>query len=537
MAEEYGKKIGMLLLENGLINKEELDNAVKIHNETGKKLGKVLLEKGCLDEAGLYSMLEKQFGIHFIKKIETEPKSDYFIMIPYDYCKNKLIAPVGADTKNIKILISEPTNTSVSNEISFMTGKTVETGYATESAIRSYLKKYKTSQAGQLNISQQDNIENKDFLSGEDSTAVKFVDKTIRKAIEENASDIHFEVYKNKAVLRFRIDGKLHTISGPDIKMYPAVISRIKILSELDISEKRLPQDGKTAFFFENRNIDIRVSIIPAIYGENAVLRILDKEKSVLTLEAIGLSQDNIEFIKKEVRKPQGLFLVTGPTGSGKTTTLYAILQYIKQFDNKILTIEDPVEYQMDGISQVQVHSEIGLTFSSGLRSFLRHDPDIIMVGEIRDKETAEIAIRAALTGHLVLSTIHTNNSAGTITRFIDMDIPAYLLTATIHVIAAQRLVRKICPHCRTEIDSGYIGKGCINCGKTGYSGRTALFEIMKMSKGIKKAVSEGLSSYEIEEIAKKEGMLTLKESGMSLVKDGTTSLEEIEKVLSFGEE
>ena len=562
MPNVFKKTLGEILVENGIIEPKALSDAMVSQLKTGKKLGKILREKGLIDETTLYSFLQTQLGIHFAENIDVEPKTEYFAHLPLRYCKNKVIAPVEVTPKTIKVYVSEPTNTGMLNEISFLSGRVVEVEYATEGAIIDYLEKASASGSGKVvakggaySEPERTHEEKKEELSEDDSPVVRFVEETIRSAIERKASDAHFEVYEKIALLRFRVDGVLLKGDDIELRMYPAVISRIKIMADLDISEKRLPQDGRIMIRHDDRQIDIRVSIIPTVYGECAVLRILDKGKSMRSLEDIGFPKEMVIEIKKEARKPFGMVLVTGPTGSGKTTTLYAVLQYVIQFENKILTIEDPVEYQIGGISQVQVHSEIGLTFAAGLRAFLRHDPDIIMVGEIRDKETADIAVRAALTGHLVLTTVHTNDAASSLTRFIDMGIPAYLLTSTVNLIIAQRLVRTICPHCKTEKvltaedikiyglgvffkpgQKVYYGKGCKSCNKTGYLGRQPVFEILKLNDTIKAAVLRNASSFEIREIAGKEGMMTLRDSGITLIKNGITTLEEMEKIVSLGD-
>lgn len=553
----FNKTLGELLVENGIVDKSVIDTAILLQAKSGKKLGRILQEQGHLDETVLYDFLQRQLGIRFQTLIEGEPDKSILDILPLRYCRTKGIAPVQADSKSIKVFMSEPTNTAMINEISFMTGRVVEVDYATESAIQDYLARFTGATAQPTDPKAKKAPEKKaePQVNENDSPVVRYVEETINTAISRKVSDIHFEKYEKSCVLRYRIDGVLQKIEEMDNAMYPAIISRIKILSELDISEKRMPQDGRIMIFYEDRKVDIRVSIVPTVHGENAVLRILDKGKTALGLEDVGLDTHHQNEIKKESRKPYGMILVTGPTGSGKTTTLYAVLQYLLQFEKKILTVEDPVEYQIDGISQTQVHAEIGLTFAAGLRSFLRHDPDIIMVGEIRDRETADIAVRAALTGHLVLSTVHTNDAASSLTRFVDMGIPPYLLTSTVNIIVAQRLVRKICPKCKTEKkltkeditlmeindsfkagETVYYGKGCKSCQKTGYQGRTPIFEIMKLSDPIKKGLLRGESSFELKDLAQKEGMLTLRDSGISLVKKGITTLEEIEKIVALGD-
>ncbi|OHD57165.1 MAG: hypothetical protein A2Y33_09590 [Spirochaetes bacterium GWF1_51_8] len=562
MPNVFKKTLGEILLENGIIERKALNEAMMQQIKTGKKLGKILREKGLIDESTLYSFLQGQLGIHFTENIEIDPKPEFFAHLPLRYCKNKVIAPVEVTPKTIKVFVSEPSNTGMLNEISFLSGRVVEVEYATEGAISEYLERAGAAGSGKLTMKGADFMETeiereekKEELSEDDSPVVRFVDETIRAAIERKASDIHFEVYEKIALLRFRVDGVLLKGEEIDMRMYPAIISRLKIMAELDISEKRLPQDGRIMIRHDERQIDIRVSVIPTVFGEGIVLRILDKGKSMRTLDDIGFNKTMIADIKRESRKPYGMVLVTGPTGSGKTTTLYAVLQYVLQFENKILTVEDPVEYQIAGISQVQVHSEIGLTFAAGLRAFLRHDPDIIMVGEIRDRETADIAVRAALTGHLVLTTVHTNDAAASLTRFVDMGIPPYLLTSTVNLIIAQRLVRTICPHCKEEkkltaqdikalglgdeFKSGQkvsYGKGCKSCNKTGYQGRMPIFEVLKLTDTLKAAVLKGESSFEIKNLARKEGMLMLRDSGIELVKSGMTTIEEIEKIVALGE-
>ena len=539
------KMLGLLLVEHNIINQKDLEEAILLQNKTGKKLGRILIEKGLIDEETLFKHLGNQLGVIFRTCINENPEEKDFSVLPFDYCKKKIIAPKEIDSQNIKVYISEPADANLSNELAFLTGKNIRLEFATESAIIDYLSRYSTNKVNKAGKRSGENI----------SPVVLHLDGIIEKALDKGASDIHFEVYKDKCILKYRLDGVLTKIEELDYVGYPALISRIKILSQLDISEKRLPQDGKFLFNFKNRSVDIRVSIIPVIYGENAVLRLLDREKSILTLEQLGMSSADVEVIKKEARRPYGMILFTGPTGSGKTTSLYAILEYIRQFGSKIITIEDPVEYQIDGISQVQAHPEIGLDFARGLRSFLRHDPDVIMVGEIRDKETAEVAIRSALTGHLVLSTMHTNNTASAVARFLEMGIAPYLISSSLNLVVAQRLVRRICADCKVEErikkerlsgladrkfsvgDIVYKGKGCKKCYNTGYKGRVALFEVLSVSRAIREAIINMADAGEIERLALKEGLRTLSKSAVNLVKEGVTSLEEIERMIDAGED
>lgn len=366
MAEHFNPLLGALLLEENVIDGKMLDEALLNQIDTGKKLGRILIDKGYIDEETLYKFLGKQIGIEFKTKIESGPIPGYFELIPYDYCLKNRIAPYILTTKTIGIYISDPSNRTIINELSFMTGRTIEADYATESAVMDYLRKYSRANARNAGKTTENEHPEADYLSEKNSPVVKYIDNTITEAIAQNASDIHFEIFENKALLKYRIDGRLHKADEPDKDLYTGLISRIKIMSDLDISERRLPQDGKAVFRYENRQVDIRISVIPTIYGENAVLRLLDKEKSILSIDDLGLSEIMSRDLKKEAERPNGMVLITGPTGSGKTTTLYAILQYIKQSGQKIITIEDPVEYRIDGVSQVQAHPDIGLTFAAG---------------------------------------------------------------------------------------------------------------------------------------------------------------------------
>ncbi len=377
------------------------------------------------------------------------------------------------------------------------------------------------------------------------------VDELIHNAVNSNASDIHLESLPKALIIRFRIDGILYEKNKPKKDMHAALISRLKIMADMDISERRLPQDGRIKYVLKNKKeVDLRVSIIPSINGENAVMRILDKGGKAIGLDYSGLLDFEKQIILRHIYKPNGMILMTGPTGSGKTTTLYGILQQIHTPEKKILTVEDPVEYQFDGITQVQAHSDIGLTFAAGLRSFLRQDPDVIMVGEIRDQETAEIAVRAALTGHLVLSTVHTNDAPSAVTRLVDMGIENYLVSSTIVLVVSQRLVRSLCPHCKTKQtltkamiekmqtshifkhgDVIYEPKGCAKCNDTGYLGRQGIFEILEMDENIQHLLNEGKTGLEIKQYAVEYGMRTLIDSGLQRVKAGLTSLEEVYRV------
>ncbi|MCS7299735.1 MAG: ATPase, T2SS/T4P/T4SS family [Spirochaetia bacterium] len=551
--------LGDVLVEMGIITKEELSSYLQKQKITNKKLGQILLEEGKIEENQLYELLSKQFNIKFetTLPLPTVEKSQILLsLVPIEFCKRKLVAPLDVRDDFIVVAIDNPSDFDLISEIRFITGRHVETRFSTATAIKNYLNDLQNLVSGRL-VERRDVLESivmgsqtktdREESKKDESKVVGLVNKIIAEGIERKSSDIHLEVYENRVVLRYRIDGRLYNFEGPQLNLYPAVVSRIKIMSNLDISERRLPQDGAIKFLYNGRDIDIRVSIIPGIYGENVVMRILQKDTNIISdLSAIGMDSREVEIYKKALSRPNGMILVTGPTGSGKTTTLYAGINYLKEFNKKIITAEDPVEYQIDGIEQIQVNPEIGFTFASALRSFLRHDPDVIMVGEIRDTETAEIAIRSALTGHLVLSTLHTNDAPSSITRLIDMGIPPYLVASTLNLVIAQRLVRKLCDNCKSfkdissvdlseEIRKYFKGndkipvhQGCVKCGKTGFSGRIPIFEMLVLNEEIKSAILKNMSSFELRRIAIETGMKTLLDAGMEKVRKGITTIEEV---------
>ncbi len=549
--------LGDILIEMGILTKEELTSYLQKQKLLNKRLGELLIEDGKISEEELYSILSNEFNVNFESEIQLPPPEKVSILLsilPIEFCKKKNVAPIDYENDFTVVVVDNPSDFDVINEIRFITGKHVETRFAKTSAIKRYLADLQNAISSGFSM---EKVEAKKQISyekreskkqeREESKVIMLVNKIISEGIERKASDIHLEIYENKTVLRYRIDGKLYKFDGPPLDLYPSVVSRVKIMSNLDISERRLPQDGAIKFLHMGKDVDIRVSIIPGIYGENIVMRILSKDISMISsLSSIGMNEQEVKVYREALSKPNGIILVTGPTGSGKTTTLYAGIMYIKQFEKKIITAEDPVEYQIDGVEQIQINSEIGFTFANALRAFLRHDPDVIMVGEIRDTETAEIAIRAALTGHLVLSTLHTNDAPSSITRLIDMGIPPYLVASTLNVVIAQRLVRKLCPHCKVEkkIDTSkldvkirnyfkdgekiFIPKGCQKCNGTGFSGRIPVFEILEINENLREGIIKNLPSFELKQISIKSGMKTLLDSGMEKVKNGITTIEEI---------
>lgn len=548
MAGLYYKNLGDILVKKKFISRAQLVAALETQRQTGERLGKILLENDLIDEDELYSVLEDQLKITIARTIQEKPDHQVFQLISPERCREMLIAPIRSNDNSIRIYFSDPSNLEQTGQIQFQTGKEVDVLYATEKAILDFLKKYSPSLKTDITVTKSD--DGKKSTADRKSPAVRYTDNLIQTAIRRKASDIHLEIYPGYATARYRIDGILTRAEDPDPNIYQEIIARIKYLANLDLSQKRLPQDGNIPFDYDGRSVDMRVSVIPSIHGENAVLRILDQDKTLLSLEKAGFNEKEIKIIHQEIRRPQGMILFTGPTGSGKTTSLYSILRTLKPEGRKIITIEDPVEYQIDDILQVQVLPEIGLTFASGLRSFLRHDPDIILVGEIRDHDTAEIAIRAAMTGRLVFSTLHTNSSTGAVQRLIEMGVPPYLISSTVKLIGAQRLVRKLCNHCRQikhitnkEISANHLkgfiregadifsAKGCKACEGTGYSGRTAIFELFRMNAALQDAVNRNATEQELTKIAENSGFDTLFKSGIEKVKAGITTLDEVLRI------
>ena len=564
MAREKYLRLGELLIKEGLINPAQLEKAISFQRKEGGRLGEVLVKTGMVKEEQLVVVLGKQLGIPYFS-LGTgmlKPAVDQGLedLIPHDFAMKNLILLLSRTLKSLTVAMVDPLDIILIDNIKKLTGCDINPVVATKSDITKAIDEFYgksamldaavkdsydlssvdiTMEAAEL--SDQELSLDKLIARAEEAPVVKLVDLIIRQAIDERASDIHIEPFKDKISLRYRIDGKLYEIPPPARHLHLPIISRIKILSKLDIAEKRLPQDGAFLVKLEERAVDLRVSTIPTIHGEKVVLRILDRRAVVLDLNVLGFEPKQLEQIRRAVKSPYGLVLLTGPTGSGKTTTLYAILSEIKSAEKNIITIEDPVEYKLEGINQVQVKPEIGLTFASALRSFLRQDPDIMLVGETRDLETAQICIRSALTGHLVLSTLHTNDAPQAVSRLIDLGIEPYLLAPSLLLIVAQRLIRKLCPDCKEayeptaeqlkkvkiKTDLIYKPKGCPSCGQIGYKGRLCICEVLVANEEIKDLINQGASFQKIREAAKLAGMQTLYESAIRKVETGMTSLEE----------
>ena len=561
MAVANKQKLGEMLIAEGLITQKQLDEALTQQKRTGKRLGDTMISLGHVSEEAIAAALGRQLGIPYITLSHYEIDPHIIKTIPEDIVRKYKIIPVDKTGNTLTVALSDPANIFILDELKILTNceiiplisfesdilRAIDQYYRKENAIEQVLKDIQDAEMEVLMDEQEvDLAKIKDMA--EEAPVIKLVNLILSQAIKDRASDIHIEPYEDVLRVRYRIDGVLHEMAPPPKRLHPALISRIKILSELDIAERRLPQDGRFKVRIEDRAIDLRVSVIPTIFGEKIVMRILDRSSLVLDLTKLGLEPEDMKIFDEMIRKPYGMVLVSGPTGSGKTTTLYSALHTINSPDQNIMTVEDPVEYQIKGINQVQAKPEIGLTFAAGLRSFLRQDPDVILVGEIRDLETAEIAIKAAMTGHLVFSTIHTNDAPSTITRLTDMGIEPFLVTASLLMIVAQRLARRICPRCKeaytptkeivkalglhanqqTEDLQFYHGVGCDFCNKTGYRGRVSLYEILVVDDAIREAVVDGASVVTLRRLAKERGMRTLRESGILKVLDGVTTVEEI---------
>jgi len=528
-------------------------------------------QPGTEEEVDEARALARRYRCEFVDLRETRIDHDLFTSIPVDLMFRYNFVPLRAENGTLEIALADPRNLNLIDELSILLQKRLRVKVATLSQISDLLKKTEQSQRVLEEVtegftldvvaeedSQDETLSIEKLTAGDTDIApvIKLVDTTIFNALERRASDIHIETRDQEVAIKYRIDGVLHYAMPPIAKdWHSTIISRIKVMSELDIAERRIPQDGRFRVRYKGRLIDFRVSIMPTIYGEDAVLRVLDKESmsekfKSLNLDVVGFSEDDLAKFRRYIKEPYGMVLVTGPTGSGKTTTLYAALSEIQNDEDKIITIEDPVEYQIKGITQIPVNEKKGLTFARGLRSILRHDPDKIMVGEIRDQETAQIAINAALTGHLVFTTVHANNVLDVLGRFLNMGVEPYNFVSALNCILAQRLVRVICPHCKRSveypddylIESGldpaewrritfYEGAGCFECGGTGFRGRTAIHELLDLSERIREMILDRRPSSEIKRQAREEGMRFLRESALDKVKAGITTLREINKV------
>ncbi|MBN1501168.1 MAG: type II secretion system ATPase GspE [Spirochaetes bacterium] len=559
-----GKKLGEIIVIRNMLTEKDILSALKIKKESGLRLGETLLQKGLITEDNLYLCLAEQSGLDYESKPEFTLKKDFLERIPVKFFNRNLIVPFKTAGKKLYVAITDPLDVLPVDDIrNFFSEYKIVTVLSTADEVRKIIfenirRPEDSSADGLDNLNPNDfdlltNTfdETEDILDmANEAPIIKFVNTIITESVTENASDIHIEPYEKNLIIRFRIDGILYQRFDPPKKLQSAIISRIKIMSNLNIAENRLPQDGRIQLKIGKKDIDIRVSVFPTHFGERIVLRILNKSDMSFDLSNLGLSREIMQRFEKVISIPHGITMVTGPTGSGKSTTLYAVLNKIYSPEINILTVEDPIEYQLNGIGQMQVKPKIDLTFAAGLRSILRQDPDVIMVGEIRDVETAEIAVQSALTGHSVFSTIHTNDAASAITRLLDMGVEPFLIASSVNSFIAQRLVRKICPHCKKaykpapsllkelgvkSADSKnlkfYEGKGCEKCFNTGYQGRTGIYELLVVSNSIKKLIIDKSDSDAIKKQAVLEGMVTLLQDGITKAANGITSIDEILRV------
>src|SRR5881628_34646 len=571
LGQPVNRRLGDLLVAEGLVKQEELQRALAEQKGTTEKLGSVLVRLKLVNEEQLTGFLSRQYGIPSITLSQLDIDPGILRLVPPQIAKKYEVLPVKRAANTLTLAMADPTNVFALDDVSFMTNLQVLPVVAAQAAIRRAIERNYENQGAaitdvltELSEDQVSNVEVVDDdeersgkvdvfelkESADEAPVVKLVNMVLVDAIQKGASDIHWEPYEKVFRIRFRIDGVLHEMLTPPKRLESAIISRLKIMSSLDIAERRLPQDGRIKLRHHTREIDFRVSILPTIFGEKAVLRILDKDALQLDLTKLGFDPAALEMFEKVIRQPYGMILITGPTGSGKTTTLYSAIHTINSPEHNIMTAEDPVEYNLKGVNQVQINDGIGRTFASALRAFLRQDPDVILVGETRDLETAQISIRAALTGHLVFSTLHTNDSPSTIARLIDMGIPPFVVASSLLLVMAQRLGRKVCKDCKEpyEVDEDsllpyghvltgvgrtqfYKGRGCASCSFTGMKGRVAIYEVMPVSQVIRDLILKNAPVTDIRAMAQAQGMKTLRQAGLLKVLAGATTVDEVLRV------
>lgn len=548
------KKLGDILVEAGAITSEQLEHALKAQKQSGKKLGYVLAEEGIIDERAVISVLEMQIGIKSVDVERVFIDVDCVKLINENMARKYEVLPFKRTGNTLTVAMTDPLNFFAVDDLRIATGFEIEPVISIRNDILGAIERYYGRQGAERAVEdfrKQFAAEQVDLLSETDDSLdnapiVRLVGTIIKQALKSRASDIHIEPLEEAVRVRYRIDGELTEAMTVAKSTYSAIVTRVKIMGKLDIAEKRLPQDGRVEMKIEGREVDLRISSLPSILGEKVVIRLLTKDEELATIRNQGFSDVNMRLFRRVTAASNGIILVTGPTGSGKTTTLYALLSELNRIEKNIVTVEDPIEYKLSGITQVAVNTKTGLTFANSLRSILRQDPDIIMIGEIRDGETAQIAARAAVTGHLVLSTMHTNDTASTVMRLMDMGVERYHISSTVVGVVSQRLVRRVCGDCKTmipaspeetELLGGFTGevargRGCSTCGNTGYKGRIAVHEVMLMSRKVRDLINSGAGMDSMRDAAVSEGMITLAESCAELVKQGITTPEEMLKIL-----
>jgi type IV pilus assembly protein PilB len=560
-----GGRLGELLVRENLISLAQLQRAEEERRQSGERLGYTLTKMGFIDETELTQFLSKAYGVPSISLDQFDIKREVIDLVPKEVALRHLCLPVNRAGGTLIVAMADPSNLTAIDDLKFLTSYNIEVVVASEVAIREAITKYYEKGVDVQDLWKDLNFDDMDSdedgagqaidlsdlsKTADDAPVVRLCNLILIDAIKRNASDIHIEPYEKEMRVRYRIDGVLYEVMKPPLKLRNAIISRIKIMSKLDIAERRLPQDGRIKLkLSKDKEMDYRVSVCPMLFGEKIVMRLLDKSNLQLDMTKLGFEPEPLRNFKDCIHRPYGMCLVTGPTGSGKTTTLYSALAELNKSTENISTAEDPVEFNLPGINQVQMHDSVGLNFAAALRSFLRQDPDIIMVGEIRDFETAEIAIKAALTGHMVLSTLHTNDAPSTISRLLNMGIEPFLVTAALNVIIAQRLARRVCSECKEEIPVDPValrdiqvpeeliptaklfvgkGKGCARCNGTGFKGRVALYEVLVISDPMKECILQGYSAAELKNEAIRLGMKTLRQSAITKLVEGVTTISEV---------
>ena len=562
-AELKGRRLGRVLTKMGKVTREQVYEALKIQKERKAPIGKLLTELGYVVERDVQEALAGQAGMRFVDLTDFEIDEETIASLPAETVKAYQVVPIEhAGGRKLTIAMKSPDNFRAVDDLRLLMGFTIDAvvadaaqidaliaeHYAVSESVTDVVSDLASDDRFQALADREGSIDLDAVMEvADDNKVIKLLNLVLLQAIRDKASDIHFEPFEEEFKVRYRIDGVLYEMVPPPAYLGPAITSRIKVMANLDIAEHRVPQDGRVELVVGGSPIDLRVAVLPTMHGESCVMRVLDRSNVELSLDRVGLNEENLETVNGLIRKPNGIVIVTGPTGSGKTTTLYAALQELNEITEKILTAEDPVEYDIDGLIQVQMNSEAGLTFAAALRSFLRQDPDVILVGEIRDLETAEIAVQASLTGHLVFSTLHTNDAPSSITRLLDLGLESFLLTATIEGIVAQRLVRTICTKCKEPYEPTeeqlmelaltpddvqgrkfFRGRGCDHCFKSGYKGRLGLFEIMTLDDDMRDMIMRDVSTEALRKEARAKGMSTLRDAGLRAIYEGQTTIDEV---------